>query len=94
MLIINAEFRKSKGKSSSRRLRLKNKIPSIIYGLNKNNYIIKINKKYISKNIIKKYLNKNILLIKIKEKKIKVKIKEIQKHPFKPKIIHIDFIRI
>ncbi|MGK2896986.1 MAG: 50S ribosomal protein L25 [Candidatus Makana argininalis] len=94
MLIINAEFRKNKGKGYSRRLRLKNKIPSVIYGLNKISYIIKINQKFLSKNKIKQYLNKKNLLINIKGKKIKVKIQEIQKHSFKPKIIHIDFIRI
>ncbi|MFI4847330.1 MAG: 50S ribosomal protein L25 [Candidatus Makana argininalis] len=93
MLIIYAQFRKSIGKSSSRRLRLKNQIPSVIYGLNKKSYIIKINQNFISKYKINQYLEKKKLLIHIKDKKIRVKIKEIQKHPFKPKIIHIDFIR-
>ncbi|MFI4846831.1 MAG: 50S ribosomal protein L25 [Candidatus Makana argininalis] len=93
MLIINAEFRTNKGKSFSRRLRHKNKIPSVIYGSNKKSYIITINQKYLSRNKIQKYLNKKNLLINIKGKKIKVKIQEIQKHSFKPKIIHIDFIR-
>ncbi|MFI4853278.1 MAG: 50S ribosomal protein L25 [Candidatus Makana argininalis] len=94
MLIINAEFRKHKGKGYSRKLRLNNIIPSVIYGLNKKSYIITINQNFLSKNKIIKYLNNKNLIINIKGKKIKVKIQEIQKHSFKPKIIHIDFIRI
>ncbi len=89
---IKANLRKKKGTKNSRKLRKKNKIPAIIYSKKKNFLIsIKYNKFF---NLIKKNLKlENILfIIKIKKKKIICKIKEIQKHPFKNKILHIDFI--
>ncbi len=89
---IKANLRKEKGTKNSKKLRKKNQIPAIIYSKKKNFLIsIKYNKFF---NLIKKNIKlENILfIIKIKKKKIICKIKEIQKHPFKNKILHIDFI--
>ncbi|BFI91045.1 50S ribosomal protein L25 [Enterobacterales bacterium endosymbiont of Anomoneura mori] len=94
MLIINAKIRKFIGKSSSRRLRKKNKFPAIIYGNNKININIELEHDYI-KNIIKK---KNIyfkhFFININNNILNVKIKDIQWHSIKLKILHIDFLII
>lgn len=93
MLIINAEIRKKKGKSKNRKMRKKNELPGILYGNNKKEILIKLNHNQIINKLSKKDFFKNLIL-NINQEKIKVKIKEIQKHHFKLKIIHIDFIRI
>ncbi len=93
-IIIKADYRYKIGTNNSNKIRKKNYIPAIIYNKNKKNIKIKIKYNLIW-NIIKNKKNiKNIKIkIKIKKKKIKCKIKEIQKHPFKNKILHIDFIK-
>lgn len=93
MFTINAEIRKEKGKSASRRLVFNNKIPAIIYGGKEKPIAIEIFKDKIIKLHNKEEFYIDILIIIINEKKeYKVKIKEIQHHPFKNKILHIDFI--
>ncbi|WMC18839.1 MAG: 50S ribosomal protein L25 [Enterobacteriaceae bacterium PSpicST2] len=94
MFIINGINRKLVGKGSSRRLRLKNKFPAIIYGKKKKNLNIEIKNKDIKNIEFNKIFYIKPLIININKKKIKVKIHDIQWHSFKPKIIHIDFLII
>ncbi|SBT82036.1 50S ribosomal protein L25 [secondary endosymbiont of Trabutina mannipara] len=89
MLTINAEIRKYKGKSASRRLRFLNKIPAIIYGKFKQPLAIEVDHDVVLNN--KMHGNTLIIIINGKEESI-VKLKSMQYHPFKPKVTHIDFI--
>ncbi len=94
MTTINllAKHRKKLGTKNSRKIRLKNKIPAVIYSKGKKNIHIKIKNNNIHKIYkIKKYIKEKITIL-IEKKIINVKIKEIQKHPIKNKILHIDFI--
>lgn len=94
MLTINTDVRINFGKSYSRRLRNLNKIPAIIYGKNKKQIHIIINHNLIYNiNNKKAIINKKILLV-INKIIYKVKVKTLQYHPYKLKIIHIDFIYI
>ncbi len=96
---ISVKYKKKIGSKYNRKIRKKNLISGIIYGKNKKNIMFYLKHDNIY-NIIKKkqyeYKNiKNIILkLKFKNKTIKSKIKEIQKHPFKNKILHIDLIYI
>ncbi len=97
-ILIKVKYKKKCGSNHNRKIRKKKIIPSIIYGRKKKNIMFYIKHDYIY-NIIKKnqikYNIKNInFKIKIKKKIINSKIKEIQKHPFKNKILHIDFLYI
>nr|BET44615.1 MAG: hypothetical protein ACHINZ_2870 [Candidatus Aschnera chinzeii] len=93
MLKFNAKVRKLLGKSANRRLRNSNELPGIIYGKNYIPIHIKLNYNEIS--IKQKELEfYNDLVVVIDNKEIKVKIKDIQHHPYKLKIMHIDFIII
>lgn len=95
MLTINAIERKKYGKSATRRLRKSNYFPAIIYGGNKSNISIYLLHDYLvnTKNNSINFCSETITLI-INDKEILVKVKDIQYHPFKPKIYHMDFIRI
>lgn len=82
------------GKSFSRRLRISNKIPAIIYGKNKKILLIEIYQNDLINQQTKKNFYTEKLILILNEKKIDVKIQEIQRHPFKIKIYHIDFLYI
>ncbi len=95
---ILVKYRKISGSKYSKKIRKKNLIPAIIYGKKKKNIMIFIKHDYIYNIIKKNQLIYNIKKInfklKTKKKNINCKIQEIQKHPFKNKILHIDFLYI
>ncbi|WMY97425.1 MAG: 50S ribosomal protein L25 [Arsenophonus sp.] len=93
MLSIYADIRKEHGKSASRKLRKNNQIPAIIYGKLNVPVLIKLNyHDVLNKKIDKNFFN--TLNIIVDNNNILVKIKRIQKHPYKFKIIHIDFLYV
>ncbi|WWO95824.1 MAG: 50S ribosomal protein L25 [Candidatus Dasytiphilus stammeri] len=94
MITINGITKIIHGTSASRRLRSGNMFPAIIYGGNyppifiilDHNIIIKLEDQ-------RKFFTETLLII-VNNKENYVKVKEVQHHPFKSKIIHIDFIRV
>lgn len=92
MLTLKAEIRQAKGTSVSRRLRINNKFPGILYGMKKNSILLTLDHNAIF-NLQKKseFYSESILLL-IQDKEYKVKVHAIQKHSFKLKLLHIDFI--
>lgn len=96
MLMLKADFRTHHKTNANRRLRKKNKCPAIIYGKTYENVSIELNQHDIQNpNILEQLYTNNIILLNINHTtSIKVKIKDIQHHPFKLKINHIDFIQI
>lgn len=93
-LEIKAQLKKLHGTNFSRKIRMQNQIPAIIYGKKEKNLSITVCHNDILNNIIKNQDIKNTeIIILIDNKKNQVSIKKIQKHPFKLKILHIDFIR-
>ncbi len=95
-ILLSVKHRKKSGSQYSKKIRKKKLIPAIIYGKKKKNIMLSLKHDYIYNIIKKNQLKFNIkkinFKIKIKNKVINSKIKEIQKHPFKNKILHIDFI--
>ncbi|NIH41327.1 MAG: 50S ribosomal protein L25 [Buchnera aphidicola (Periphyllus aceris)] len=94
MITLYGIKRKKNGTNNSRKLRLKNNFPSIIYGKNKKSLLIQL-----KQNDVINLFNKNVLINKvinliINKKKNKVFLKEVQRHPIKHKFLHIDFIWI
>ncbi|BAP58841.1 50S ribosomal protein L25 [Candidatus Tachikawaea gelatinosa] len=94
MITIKAIERNLYGKSASRRLRINNQFPGIIYGNDKKNIGIIVDQKFFMNIQNKSTMYKNFIKIILSdEKTIVVKIKSVQYHPYKPKLQHIDFIR-
>lgn len=97
MLTINAYLRISLKKSENRRLRKNNKCPAIVC---RNSTLptvyIELNNNDLEhpNTIPHLYKNNIIQLIIHDESPVTVKIQDIQYHPFKSKIIHLDFIRV
>ncbi len=95
MITIKAEVRNDQGKGASRRLRAANKFPAIIYGGSEAAIAIELDHD-TTKNLELKpdfYDNTGLTLV-INGKETKVKVQAVQRHAFKPKLTHIDFVRI
>jgi large subunit ribosomal protein L25 len=93
-LTINATMREDTGKGASRRLRHAEKIPAIIYGTGKTPSNITLNVHEISRLLDNEKSFTSILDLIIDEKKEAVIIKDLQRHPAKNIITHVDFLRI
>ena len=93
MLTIKATERKEHGKGASRRLRAANKFPAIIYGGEAAPVAIELDhdKLWNLQNNAEFY--SEVLTIVVDGKEIKVKAQDVQRHPYKPKLQHIDFVR-
>lgn len=93
MLIINAKIRKDLGKGASRRLRLANKFPAIVYGGDSAPIAVELDHDFILHAQTKNGFYSEELILVINGHINKVKVQAVQRHPFKHQLNHIDFIR-
>ena len=92
---INAKSREDTGKGASRRLRrLTGEVPAIIYGGKKDAEKISILHKDITKVLENDAVYSSIISLSIDGKAEDTIIKDIQRHPAKQIILHMDFLRV
>ena len=92
---INAKSREDTGKGASRRLRrLTGEVPAIIYGGKKDAEKISILHKDITKALENDAVYSSIISLSIDGKAEDTIIKDIQSHPAKQIILHMDFLRV
>ncbi|MBP1522140.1 50S ribosomal protein L25 [Salmonella enterica subsp. enterica serovar Worthington] len=92
MFTINAEVRKEQGKGASRRLRAANKFPAIIYGGSEAPIAIELDHDQVMNMQAKAEFYSEVLTL-VVDGKVKVKAQAVQRHAYKPKLTHIDFVR-
>ena len=93
-LQIIASKRENSGTGSSRALRLEKKIPGIIYGEKKDPISIALDEKILKVKIKDPSFFSKQCEIKFDNEVIKVLPKDLQLHPVKESILHIDFLRV
>ena len=92
---LNVELREDMGKGASRRLRrLEDKIPGIVYGAGKAPQAITVDHAEIIHHLEDEAFYSHILTLKVGKTNQQVILKDLQRHPFKPKVTHVDFMRI
>lgn len=98
--VMNADFelevssRDLKGKGSSRRLRRSGKIPAVIYGGGAKPTPITLDDHALAKQMEQEAFFTSILNIVLDGNPQAAVIKEVQRHPFKTQVLHLDFQRI
>ena len=91
---INAESRSDVGKGASRRLRHAGKVPGIIYGSGKDPVSLTTDGNQLMHHLEHEAFYSHILTVTLDGKAEKVVLKDLQRHPAKPKILHVDFLRV
>jgi large subunit ribosomal protein L25 len=92
---INAKSREDTGKGASRRLRrLTGEVPAILYGGKKDAEKISLLHKDITKALENDAVYSSIISLSIDGKAEDTIIKDIQRHPAKQIILHMDFLRV
>jgi large subunit ribosomal protein L25 len=92
--LINAEMREDLGKGASRRLRHAGKVPAIIYGFGGEPVSITLEHSKIIHNLEEETFYSQILEVSLDGKIEKVVLRDLQRHPAKPVIMHMDFQRV
>ena len=94
-IVLEAEARTDMGKGASRRLRrLENKIPGILYGGDKKPQAIHLSHNKIVKALETESIYSSVLSLQIGGKVEHVILKDLQRHPYKPIIMHMDLLRV
>jgi len=92
---LNAEVRDVKGKGASRRLRREaGKTPGIVYGGDKEPTQVTLALKDLNKAFEDEGFFSHIIKLNIGDTTESVLIKDVQRHPFKPVVLHVDFQRV
>ena len=89
-----AEMRDDQGKGASRRLRRQGKVPAVIYGAGRDPRNLMFDHNKVLRQLDDPSFYSSILNIKVGEKSRAAIVKDIQRHPSKKQIIHIDLQRI
>ena len=91
---LDASVRTDLGKGASRRLRREDKLPGIIYGGEEAPVSITLDHNKVNNPADFEAFYSHVLEINLDGKVVEVLVKDMQRHPFKPKITHIDFQRV
>lgn len=91
---LDAEVRTDVGKGASRRLRHASKVPGIIYGGGKDPISLTIEHNKLAHALENEAFYSHILTINVAGKAEKAILRDLQRHPAKPSIMHIDFQRV
>jgi large subunit ribosomal protein L25 len=91
---LNAELRTDTGKGASRRLRHANKVPAILYGAGKDPENLTLEQKDVQYELQHEAFFTQVLELNIGGKKQDVLLRDLQHHPYKQDILHMDFQRV
>ena len=89
-----AEIREDQGKGASRRLRHDGKVPAIIYGAGRPPRALVFDHNRVIQQLENESFFSSVLNIKVGNKSQAAILKDVQRHPAKPIVMHMDFQRI
>jgi large subunit ribosomal protein L25 len=89
-----AEFRETQGKGASRRLRHEGKVPAILYGGHSDARRLALSHQKLLIMLDNERFYSTILSLKVGDQAQAAILKDVQRHPFKNAILHVDFQRV
>jgi len=93
-ITLNAEPRSDSGKGASRRLRHQGLVPAIIYGGKFDPVQVSVDHNVFIHELDKETIYTQVVDLKMGDKVQEVILRDLQRHPYKNKIMHADFFRI
>jgi large subunit ribosomal protein L25 len=94
-LKLDAALRKEQGTGASRRLRRAKQIPAILYGGDDEPMSLAVGEEQVLRLMNEESFFSQILEVKVKGKKTEqALLKDLQRHPYKPLITHMDLQRV
>ena len=91
---LNAALRSDSGKGASRRLRREGLVPAIVYGGERKPAMITIPHNEFIHELENESIYTQVIELRVGDKKQDVILRDLQRHPYKNKVMHADFYRI
>ncbi|HTV79366.1 MAG TPA: 50S ribosomal protein L25/general stress protein Ctc [Steroidobacteraceae bacterium] len=92
--VIGADFRDTQGKGASRRLRVKGKVPAILYGGGQNPRALILDQQNLLTMIDNEKFYSSIVQLKVANETQEAIVKDVQMHPAKNLVVHLDLQRV
>ncbi|MDR3478921.1 MAG: 50S ribosomal protein L25/general stress protein Ctc [Gammaproteobacteria bacterium] len=91
---LEAEVRADIGKGASRRLRNTNKVPAVVYGAGQGPISLTLDHNKVVHALSNEAFYSHILILKVGKTSEKVILKDVQRDPSRPRVHHLDFLRV
>ena len=91
---LGAEFRDDQGKGASRRLRRQGKVPAILYGGHRDPRALALDHQKLLIALDNERFYSSILSLKVGDQAQAAILKDVQRHPAKNQVLHIDLQRV
>src|SRR5438309_1973611 len=91
---LAASPRSATGKGAARQARFRGRVPAVIYGHGRDTLPLEVDAKALEKALTGVEPASTIIELSVDGKTTKTLIREIQRHPVRPDIIHVDFYEI
>jgi large subunit ribosomal protein L25 len=91
---VNATARGVDGRGASRRLRHAGRVPAVLYGGGKDAENIELDHKEISQHLKHEAFHASILTLAMNGQKQQVLLRDVQMHPWRAQVLHVDFQRV
>ncbi|MBV9881347.1 MAG: 50S ribosomal protein L25/general stress protein Ctc [Gemmatirosa sp.] len=88
---LAAELRNESGKGAARKLRAAGRVPAVIYGHNREPQSLSVNARELSKLLEHIAAGSTVIELALGGQPARTLIREIQRHPLKRHIVHVDF---
>ena len=92
--VLEADVRTDMGKGASRRLRRTGKVPAVIYGAHKDPVSLTLDHDELYNHLQNEAFYSHILTIKMPSGDESAILKDLQRHPAKPVVLHVDLQRV
>src|SRR6266567_830966 len=89
---LSASPRQATGKGAARQARFRGRVPAVIYGHGRDTQPLELEAKALEKALQGVEPASTIIELAVDGKTVKTLIREIQRHPIRPDIIHVDDI--
>ncbi|MDP1611120.1 MAG: 50S ribosomal protein L25/general stress protein Ctc [Sulfuritalea sp.] len=93
-LEFNANKRDGQGTGASRRLRRTGRVPGILYGAGSTPQQIDIDHNELFQLLRKEAFYSSVLNVNLEGQKEMCLLRDVQRHPYRPVILHVDFQRV
>lgn len=95
VVTLEAQTRDVQGKGASRRLRrLGQQVPAIVYGSDKEPQLLSLSQHKVVKALENEAIYTTVFHLNVDGNDQQVILKDLQRHPYKPVILHMDFQRV
>lgn len=94
-ITLEAQLRTETGKGAARSLRRHGFVPAVIYGHGEQTRACKVNTKQLGKLLTSVSYENTLIDLKLDDgESPRVLIREVQLHPYRPEVLHVDFLTV